>query len=765
MRRLRVLLALLTTLIMLVSLAPAASAGEFDLNPNDLQKASVTIDGLKLDAEAYIVNDRTVVPLRAIFERLGATIEWDGTTQTVTATKGTKVIILTVGNSQAYIGGTPTTLALPPVLINSRTFVPLRFVSEALGAEVSWDQPTWTAQIKTNSGCALAPYQQHEGTIAKGGETWGRCGSPHVVSGTLYVEGADSPILTIEDGAIVHFTEGARIEVGAHQPGGLRVNGRAANPVVFTAATSGAQPGFWHGIRFFNQALQNDSVIQGARIEYAGRNEEGAIVVEGSGKPVGVKLVDVEISKSLFAGLSLREQGKLLPGSAGLKIHDTASYEGEGGFPIVTAAYGSNGLPRGEFKNNAVNAVNINEGNTANATVGTNTTWKNLSIPYAISQNINVEGTAAPTLTIEPGVITLWADNTTLNVGRWGPGHLVADATARPEGGGEWFTANWTVGAAELDLGAQLATAASIEPQCGLCANNRAIVFGAWNAAPGRGAWGGIRLSSQAGDKNKLSGVVIANGGKDENYEAGLYAEGTEGKLVKLTVSKSLITGAARSAMEFYENVQLTPESTGNRFESSGWPILVTPDTIGTLPSGQTFADNDKQAIIVSYTGSSSGDVKQSATWRNHGIPYQFDLMAYIGGTKSPVITIEAGTELIFTEGTGLKVGTSEGVGSLVAVGQAGKPIKLTSDLGRAGSWEGITFAKNAGKGNRLEYVTIEYATYALQLYADLGGFLKNSTIRSSSEAGIWREDVTGTSFTTGLGNQFEGNAVDQNEE
>ncbi|MDF2629308.1 MAG: copper amine oxidase N-terminal protein [Symbiobacteriaceae bacterium] len=773
MRRFRPFFALLTALVLLLVMAPGpvtAATDEWNLMPDGLQAANIEIDGTTANFTGYIVNGRTVVPMRALFEALGAKIEWNPDTWTVTATKGTKVIVLTVGKVQGKINSQDYTLAVPPVLINSRTYVPVRFVIDALELDITWDPATWTVKINTGTGCNKIGPTVHEGTISPGGETWGRCGAPHIIADTFLVEGKDSPILTIEAGTMIRFESDARLEIGHNAPGGLVVNGDASNKVFFTADTSGPQPGFWGGIRFFNQTLINDSRINNAVIEYAGEDGYGALIVEGWQKMVEVQLNNVEFKDNLYAGLQLSYQGRLRNGSGGLKVTGTTVAGENGGFPIVTDIVGSHNLPRGEYKNNAVNAVHIWENGQGHATVAQNTTWRNISIPYAITPTVYVEGSSAPTLTVEPGVITLWESNASLVVGQGASGHLVADANMRPEGGGEWFTrpeggGEWRVGKTELDLGVQAADAGSLEPGCALCGKNRAIVFGAWNAAPDRGAWGGIALKSKAGDKSRLNGVVIAYGGKDDDYSAGIYAETLEGNAIKFTLSNSMIYGAFRSGMEFYGSAQIKPESTGNYFVNNGWPLRMPPNLLGYLPVGQTFTNNDKQ-VISTYSGGSSDEVTRSATWRNHGIPYLFELSVYIGGTAAPVVTIEPGTVLLFTRDSNLQVGTGSGTGSLVAVGQAGKPIKFGSELERPGSWGGIYFSADAGKGNRLEYVVIEDATTGIAVQDDLGGFIKNTTIRNSTEMGIYRGYSTdGTSFLLGLGNQFEGNAVDQNQE
>jgi len=92
-----------------------------------------------------------MVPMRGVFETLGATISWDQKTQTVTGTKGSAIIKITVGSETAYVSGKKVTLTSSAMIQNGSTLVPLRFVSEALGANVTWDQKTNTASI-TSSG-------------------------------------------------------------------------------------------------------------------------------------------------------------------------------------------------------------------------------------------------------------------------------------------------------------------------------------------------------------------------------------------------------------------------------------------------------------------------------------------------------------------------------------------------------------------------------------------------------------------------------------
>lgn len=110
---------------------------------------SVVLDGKSIlfDQPPIIVDGRTLVPLRAIFEELGATVDWDGNTQTVTSTKGKTTISMTIGNAEMYKNGELIVLDVPPQLIGDRTLVPVRAVAEGFDCHVDWDGDTRTVII------------------------------------------------------------------------------------------------------------------------------------------------------------------------------------------------------------------------------------------------------------------------------------------------------------------------------------------------------------------------------------------------------------------------------------------------------------------------------------------------------------------------------------------------------------------------------------------------------------------------------------------
>lgn len=136
---------LLTILIML--LLPATTyATTFSEMPN----LKITVDGTNVNLEndlPIIVNDRTLVPLRKLLIGLGVpntdgNISWNGETQEVKIIHQDKAIELKINSNIAYVNENKYELDQPPILYNSRTYLPARFIGEALDYNVDWDAQT-----------------------------------------------------------------------------------------------------------------------------------------------------------------------------------------------------------------------------------------------------------------------------------------------------------------------------------------------------------------------------------------------------------------------------------------------------------------------------------------------------------------------------------------------------------------------------------------------------------------------------------------------
>ncbi|MFA7077733.1 MAG: stalk domain-containing protein, partial [Syntrophomonas sp.] len=115
--------------------------------PVQSQTPTVTLDGTKMtfDVPPIIEKGRILVPMAAIFRSMGATVDWNQGTQTVTAVRGDTRVILPINSYSPTVNGTVWKLDVPARIVGNRTLAPLRFVGEALGGTVTWDAANFKA--------------------------------------------------------------------------------------------------------------------------------------------------------------------------------------------------------------------------------------------------------------------------------------------------------------------------------------------------------------------------------------------------------------------------------------------------------------------------------------------------------------------------------------------------------------------------------------------------------------------------------------------
>lgn len=121
---------------------------------------TVTVNGSRLlfDTDPVTESDRTLVPLRVIFESLGATVRWEDATQTAVAVKGDTEIRISVDNTEMLKNGEVVVLDVPARLIDDRTLVPVRAVSECLNAQVDWLEDAHRVVITADDSGIIYPY-------------------------------------------------------------------------------------------------------------------------------------------------------------------------------------------------------------------------------------------------------------------------------------------------------------------------------------------------------------------------------------------------------------------------------------------------------------------------------------------------------------------------------------------------------------------------------------------------------------------------------
>jgi len=151
------MLVVLAAFLTVATYAHQASNASNTSQATGTQAVSVAFAGqlLQFDTPPMIVASRTMVPIGQIFHAFGADVTWDDYNRTATGILyGGFHIVLTIGNPQAYVNGSHHTLDAAPFIHNDRTMVPLRFVSESFGAMVEWDE--------ANRRAVITPGQNHQ---------------------------------------------------------------------------------------------------------------------------------------------------------------------------------------------------------------------------------------------------------------------------------------------------------------------------------------------------------------------------------------------------------------------------------------------------------------------------------------------------------------------------------------------------------------------------------------------------------------------------
>lgn len=117
----------------------------------------VVLDGrqVSFSIDPAFESGRLLVPLRTIFEAMGATVTWNQDTQTAGAVRGGVTVIIPLNSTTPSVNGQAWTLDVPAKVVNNVTLAPVRFVAEAFGGKVAWDGSTYIAYITSPDGNAV----------------------------------------------------------------------------------------------------------------------------------------------------------------------------------------------------------------------------------------------------------------------------------------------------------------------------------------------------------------------------------------------------------------------------------------------------------------------------------------------------------------------------------------------------------------------------------------------------------------------------------
>ncbi len=169
------LISVLLSLFMVLSLVLTACAAEETQTENDttiilkIGSPDMTVNGkdMPIDEQGtvpVIVNDRTLLPVRAVVEQMGGTVAWNGETQEVTLTYGENEIKLTIDSTEALLNGEKQTLDVAPAVMNDRTMLPIRFIAESFKFNVEWNENEQSVTITNSKATQENPVKQPEET-------------------------------------------------------------------------------------------------------------------------------------------------------------------------------------------------------------------------------------------------------------------------------------------------------------------------------------------------------------------------------------------------------------------------------------------------------------------------------------------------------------------------------------------------------------------------------------------------------------------------
>jgi flagellar hook assembly protein FlgD len=348
--------------------------------------------------------------------------------------------------------------------------------------------------------------ERRAGTISVS-QTWVTTTIPYALTGVLYVSGSPAPTLTIQPGATVKFSSGADLAISYPLGGVLKASGTSTSPILFTANGS-TTPGFWHGVYLGNQRAPA-STISYATVEYGGSTAaaRGGIHVDGSSPT----LDHVTVQFNTVAGFTVN--------GGSPTITNSPMVTGNSGPGLLVSA-GSASVTNSTITNNtgyaisaAPNAVLTGlSGLTVSGngpgkdlierqagTISASQTWVTTTIPYAVTGNVLVSGSPAPTLTIQPGVTMKFSYGAALVINSPSGGVLRASGT-------------------------------STSP----------ILFTA-NGSTTPGFWQGVYLGNQTAPASTISYATVEYGGLPLFTRGGIHVEGSSPTLDHVTVRNNLV--------------------------------------------------------------------------------------------------------------------------------------------------------------------------------------------------------------------------------
>jgi len=272
------------------------------------------------------------------------------------------------------------------------------------------------------------------------------------------------------------------------------------------------------------------------------------------------------------------------------------------------------------------------------------------------------------------------------------------------------------------------------------------------------GYWGAIKFRGSNDTRNAIAHATIEYGGKGD--DASLRAVGNHGADNRLKLSNITIKHSASDGFELEKRTKLDKFENITSTKNAKTAGVVDMSVLEKLDATSDFTGNLGNDYIVVK----EGDIEQSATWKKLTVPVNIQRDIHLADNAD--LTLEAGVELVFNDGTKLSTGP---LGSLKAVGTKSEPIIFTGTQKTAGAWIGIIIGSNS-TDNILQNTVVEYAGSdgsALTLYTHFSASsgarvsVTASTFRNNSGYAIAMDDKEDSTYNKDIesSNNFINNA------
>lgn len=533
----------------------------------------------------------------------------------------------------------------------------------------------------------------HHGTVSED-ETW-LASQTHIVDGNLYVTGCK---ITIEPGTIIRVQEGYEIEFSG-QNTELQANGTAEAPITFTSDLTTPTAGSWDGL-YFSSGVNTTTLLNHCKIEYAGSNSNYGVIVLNS---ASISVENCEISKSGSYGVDAGSNSFVS------FVNDTIKECAD--YAITISASAANSIGDGNVITSDM-GIEITGGKISSGDV----VWRKQTVPYVLTDDVEIDGANNPKLTINKGTTVLLKSGTSITVAGSEYGTLIAQGTA-----------------------------------------DSMIVFSSASPTPQEGDWDYI-MFDQGSTNCLLEYCDIKYGGGNSSWGMVDLEDNAvvSIKNSKLSYSKyfAVKTEGSTNGFQEFTNNELT--------KTSGHLMKIKGLHVGTIGDNNTFTTDANSGILVTGAFSSTITINSDCQWNKQTCPY------YIGDEiivrNNATLTITHGAVLKFMNDTYLQVGYSDEYGRLYAEGNDGAEDVIftsASPSPQNGDWYGIIFDSNTLSGSVLDYCKVFYgggnssypANVTIYPCGSNNPSLSDCEIAYSAGYGIYLKKVGGNLATPSLYN------------